>query len=208
MATNAMKKVQSDWKKIGHVPRKFSDDIWKRFKAACNHYFDRYHQQKNAVSKEEQAVVVSKKEFLEALKETTESTKDTVLNAISSWKNLGKLPRNARHLDSKFNKQVDRMLEGLSLDKNEVSMLKFTNVVDSYAADNDFRKLESEQFFVRKKIDETVGKIQQLENNLGFFSNAKDDNPLVINVKNKVNNFKEDLSIWKQKLSYLKKLNY
>ena len=40
---NAMKKVQSDWKKIGHVPRKFSDDIWKRFKAACNHYFDRYH---------------------------------------------------------------------------------------------------------------------------------------------------------------------
>ena len=66
MATNAMKKVQADWKKIGHVPRKFSDDIWKRFKAACNHYFDRYHQQKNAVSKEQQAVVDAKKEFLEA----------------------------------------------------------------------------------------------------------------------------------------------
>ena len=42
MATNAMKKIQSDWKKIGHVPRKFSDDIWKRFKAACNYYFNRF----------------------------------------------------------------------------------------------------------------------------------------------------------------------
>ena len=45
-----MVKVQADWKKIGHVPRKFSDDIWKRFKAACNHYFDRLHERRNSVS--------------------------------------------------------------------------------------------------------------------------------------------------------------
>ena len=56
-----MKKIQSDWKKIGHVPRKFSDDIWKRFKSACNYYFDRYHNQKNKITKEEQSVVDSKK---------------------------------------------------------------------------------------------------------------------------------------------------
>ena len=118
------------------------------------------------------------------------------------------MPRNVRHLDGKFNKQIDRMLEGLSLDKKEVSMLKFTNVVDGLAADNDVRKLDSEQMFVRKKIDEVVKEIQQLENNLGFFSNAKDDNPLVINVKNKVNEFKEDLAVWKDKLSYLKNLDY
>ncbi len=41
--TPLMKKIQSDWKKIGHVPRKDSDKIWKKFKAACNHYFDRLH---------------------------------------------------------------------------------------------------------------------------------------------------------------------
>jgi hypothetical protein len=208
MATNAMKKVQSDWKKIGHVPRKFSDDIWKRFKAACNYYFDRLHQQKNAISKEELAIVVAKKEFLDQLKEAKVATKDTVLEAINTWKELGRLPRNARHLDGKFNKQIDNMLENLSLDKNEVAMLKFTNVVDGYASDNDARKLDSEQLFVRKKVDEIVKEIQQLENNLGFFSNAKDDNPLVLNVKNRVNEFKDDLAIWKQKLNYLKKLDY
>ena len=89
MATNAMKKIQSDWKKIGHVPRKFSDDIWNRFKTACNYYFDRYHQQKNTISKEQQEVIDAKKEFLESFKNDKKPTKDTVFSAINKWKEIG-----------------------------------------------------------------------------------------------------------------------
>lgn len=206
--TNTMKKIQSDWKKIGHVPRKFSDDVWKRFKAACNHYFDRLHEQKNILNKEQQVVVDAKKEFIEELKSLEKPTKEVVFDAINKWRTLGSLPRKARHLDGKFNKQIDKLLEGLSLDKQEVAMLKFTNIVDGYAANNDVRKLDSEQLFIRKKIDEVVREIQQLENNLSFFSNAKDDNPLVLNVKKQVEEFKVDLSLWKEKLSYLKNLPY
>jgi len=206
--TNALKQIQSDWKKIGHVPRKFSDDIWKRFKAACNHYFDRYHDKKNSLNKEEQGVVDAKKTFLETVKEITEPTKEAVLEVINTWKDLGRLPRNARHIDGKFQKILDKLLGGLSLGKEEIAMLKFTHVIDRLVADEDVRKLDSEQLFVRKKIDEVVKEIQQLENNLGFFSNAKEDNPLVLNVKNSVNEFKEDLAIWKAKLKYIKKLDY
>ena len=208
VATDAMKKIQSDWKKIGHVPRKFSDDIWNKFKAACNSYFDRYHQQKDAVSNEQQAAVDAKKAFLEDLKEDKVHTKESVLEAINTWRELGQLPRNVRHLEGKFNKQIDRLVESLSLDKKEIDMLKFTYVVDGLMANEDFRKLDSEQLFVRKKIDEVVKEMQQLENNLGFFSNAKDDNPLVLNVKKKVLEFKEDLDTLKEKLSYFKKLEY
>ena len=208
VATEAMKKIQADWKKIGHVPRKFSDDIWNKFKAACNSYFDRYHDQKNSVSKEQQANVDAKKTFLETLKEEKEHTKESVLDAIKTWQELGQLPRDVRCLEGKFNKQIDRLLEGLSLDKKEVAMLKFTHVIDGLFVNEDFRKLDSEQLFIRKKMDEVVKEMQQLENNLGFFSNAKDDNPLVLNVKNRVNEFKEDLKIWKEKLSYLRKLDY
>ena len=43
IATEVFKKIQAEWKKIGHVPRRDSDKIWKRFKDACNHYFDRLH---------------------------------------------------------------------------------------------------------------------------------------------------------------------
>ncbi len=207
-ATNTMKKIQSDWKKIGHVPRKFSDDIWKKFKAACNHYFDRYHQQKNAISKEQQAIVDAKKEFLEKLKETKKATKDSLTKAINDWNDLGRLPRKFRHLDGKFNKQLDLLLDKLSVDKTEFTMLKFTNTIDGLADDNESRKLESEEIFIRKKIDEIKREIQQLENNLGFFQNADEKNPLVVNVKNQVKDFKENLDIWKQKLSYIKKKDY
>ena len=208
LTTKTLKKIQSDWKIIGHVPRKFSDDTWKRFKAACNYYFDRYHQQKNSFNIEQQAIVDTKKAFLETIKELKVPTKESILELIKSWRGLGKLPRNARHIDGKFNKLIDRALGKLSLDKKDIDMLKFTFIVDGYHTDNDVQKLNSEQIFIRKKMDEIVREIQQLENNLGFFSNAKDDNPLVVNVKKSVLVFKNDLEVWKEKLRYIKALDY
>ena len=207
-ATNTFKKIQADWKKIGHVPRKFSDSIWKRFKAACNHYFNRLHESKNAVSKEQQAVVDVKKAFIEEIKNIKEASLDSVKVIIEKWNDLGSLPRNARYLEGKFNKQIDAIMTKFSIAKEEIEMLKFSNVVDGYQEDNDVRKLESEQFFVRKKIDEATKEIQQLENNLSFFANADSNNPLVKNVRDKIDLLKEDLSVWQSKLEYLKKLDY
>jgi hypothetical protein len=53
VTTPLMKKIQNDWKSIGHVPRKDSDKIWKQFKAACNAYFDKFHTHKNEENNEE-----------------------------------------------------------------------------------------------------------------------------------------------------------
>ena len=203
-----LKKFNQIGKKIGHVPRKFSDDIWKRFKAACNHYFNRFHQQKNSVSKEQQSVVEKKNEYLETLKAKKKFTKDEVLNAINTWQELGRLPRDSRYLDGKFSKFIDATLDNLSLDKNEVNIWKFTNLIDSYLTEKDIKKLDNEQMFVRKKIDEITREIQQLENNLSFFSISNKNNPLVLNIHKKVNEFKDELAIWKEKLNYIKKQDF
>ena len=207
-ATNTFKKIQSDWKKIGHVPRKFSDDIWKKFKAACNHYFDRYHNQKNALSPEQKEVVENKTKFFEALDAKNYKDKKDIGSLMKEWSALGRLPKSARAIDIKFNQFVDGILGGLALDKDEVAMLKFKNIVNGYLANNDIRKLDSEQMFIRKKIDESVREIQQLENNLSFISNASDDNPLVKNVRKSIDQYKEGLELWKQKLHYLRTLDY
>ncbi len=71
MATEVFKKVQSEWKKIGHVPRRDSDKIWKRFKDACNHYFDKLHEKQNDVDKDQSAIIDKKKEFMDSLKKET-----------------------------------------------------------------------------------------------------------------------------------------
>ena len=206
--TNTFKKIQSDWKKIGHVPRKFSDDIWKKFKSSCNYYFDRYHNQKNALSDEQKEIIDHKIAFVEALKVEDYTTKDTITNLMGSWNQLGTTPRGSKAVDLKFNKFVDGLLSKLSLDKSEIVLLKFKNIINGYLANNDIRKLDSELVFVRKKIDESVREIQQLENNLSFFSNASDDNPMVKNVHKNIDTFKNGLKVWKDKLAYIRSLDY
>ena len=206
--TNTFKKIQSDWKKIGHVPRKFSDDIWNKFKTSCNYYFDRYHNQKNALSDDQKEIIAKKTAFLENLKVDDFSTKDTITHLMNIWNEFGSTPRGSKAVDVKFNKFIDNVLSKLSLDKSEIVLLKFKNIINGYLANNDTRKLDSELIFIRKKIDESVREIQQLENNLSFFSNATDDNPMVKSVHKNIDTYKKGLKIWKAKLTYLRSIEY
>ena len=206
--TNTFKKIQSDWKKIGHVPRKFSDDIWNKFKTSCNYYFDRYHNQKNALSDEQKEIIAQKIAFVEALKVEDYTTKDSLTILMDSWNQFGSTPRESKAVDLQFNRFIDSLLSKLSLDKNEIVLLKFKNIINGYLANNDNRKLDSELVFVRKKIDESIREIQQLENNLSFFSNASDDNPMVKKVHKNLNTYKNGLKVWKDKLAYLRSLDY
>ena len=78
--------------------------------------------------------------------------------------------------------------------------------IDSIVASNNSRKIESEIQFVRKKIDEVKSEINQLENNLQFFTNVTDDSPVMKEVYNNIKRHKESLVIWKTKLSKIKEL--
>lgn len=206
--TNTFKKIQSEWKIIGHVPRKFSDDIWNKFKTSCNHYFDRYHNQKNALSDEQKEIINKKNTFMESLKAEDYTTKDTLTNLMNSWSQLGNTPKGSKAVDVKFNKFIDNVLSKLSLDKSEIVLLKFKNIINGYLANNDTRNLDSELIFIRKKIDESIREIQQLENNLSFFSNASDNNPMVKSVHKNIDTYKKGLNVWKSKLAYLRSLDY
>lgn len=211
-ATDLMKQIQLDWKKIGHVPRKYSDNLWKEFKDACNHYFDRLHARQDAGNQEMIEVFNQKKSYLGSLKEQVDQGAKVGFKDIESmmeeWKALGPVPRNMRHIEGKFNKFIDSISISNNIDKEDVEMLKFKNSIDNMIAQKNFRKIDSEQLFIRKKIDETVREIQQLENNVGFISNVSDDNPLLNNVKKQIKEYEDRLEIWKAKLNYLQKLEY
>jgi hypothetical protein len=210
--TDIMKKIQTDWKKIGHVPQKYSDKLWKEFKDACNHYFDRFHQQQDAGSKLELDVFNKKKDLLTEIKKAIENKNEITINTlkdyVKKWRDLGRVPHEMKHIEIKFNKLLDKIVEENTIDKQDVEMIKFENLVNSYIEQKNYRKLDSEQLFVRRKIDETSKEILQLENNVGFISNVSEDNPLVQNVMNQINVYKEKLEIWKSKLDFLRQLDY
>ncbi len=211
-ATEIMKKIQMEWKKIGHVPQKYSDKLWKEFKDACNHYFDRFHQQQDAGSKLELDVFSKKKELLAEIKEVIENkneiTIDSLKEYVKKWREMGRVPHEMKHIELKFNKLLDKIIDENSIDKQSIEMIKFENLVNSYIEQKNYRKLDSEQLFVRRKMEETSKEIQQLENNIGFISNVSDDNPLVINVRNQINIYREKLDVWKAKLDFLRQLDY
>lgn len=209
--TEVMKRIQSDWKKIGHVPRKYSDKLWKEFKDACNHYFDRLHKNQDIGNKEQIEVLNKKKDLLSTIKEaigdSSEISIDTLNGYVSDWRELGRVPYEMRHIEVKFNKLLDKVVDNSdAIEKQDIEMIKFKNLVNSYLEQKNYRKLDSEQLFIRKKIDETIREIQQLENNIGFISNVSEDNPLVQNVRKQIDVYKEKLEIWKDKLNYLKEL--
>ena len=207
--TPIMKNIQSDWKNIGHVPRKDSDKIWKQFKAACNHYFNKFHDVKNESNKEEVEAFEKKSAILEKLK-TVEATKDVkndltiIKDFISSWKAIGRVPYNKRFIDGKFNKNIDGLFNKLDITKSESELLKYDNKLESLASASDKRLLDNEHNFLRKKIDEIKAEIIQLENNLLFFSNVDDNNPLVKDVHKNIERHKTELHTWENKLRKVK----
>jgi dynactin complex subunit len=90
------------------------------------------------------------------------------------------------------------------LSKKDSEMMKFRNRLEQLSEGNDQRAIANEQIFIKRKIDELNHEINQLENNIGFFSNSKGNNPFIKEVQKNIEKHKEELQTWKDKL---KKLN-
>ena len=213
--TPIMKQIQEEWKQIGHVPRKYSDKIWKEFKDACNHYFEKLKEQKNEENTEEVAAFDNKKAYLETLREFQlvgehKADLDAIKLHIETWKNFGKVPFPRRHIEGKFNKILDALFEKLNLSKKDTEMMRFANRMDHLSESHDTRKLDNEKIFIMRKIDEVQHEIFQLENNIQFFTNtknAKKENSIVLEVRKNIAIHKETLAVWKEKLKQLRSLN-
>ena len=213
--TPIMKQIQEEWKQIGHVPRKYSDKIWKEFKDACNHYFEKLKEQKNEENTEEVAAFDNKKAYLETLREFQlvgehKADLDAIKLHIDTWKNFGKVPFPRRHIEGKFNKILDALFEKLNLSKKDTEMMRFANRMDHLSESHDTRKLDNEKIFIMRKIDEVQHEIFQLENNIQFFTNtknAKKENSIVLEVRKNIAIHKETLAVWKEKLKQLRNLN-
>jgi len=204
-----MRTIQNQWKKIGHISKKDSNKLWKEFRGACNHFFDRYHEQKNAGTPEEIENLAQKEQLLKEVKSfEIGDNKEDNLKAIEDfskqWNALGRVPKNKRHIDRDFFKIISKLFAKTGVNEEELISLKYTNKIQELSKDP--KALNNEISFVRKKIDEIKSEMNQLENNLQFFSNVADDNPMVIDVQKKIEKHKDQLQQWTKKLSNIKKV--
>ena len=125
---------------------------------------------------------------------------------IKEWKSIGHVPQNKRFINNKFDKAIDSAFGKLKMDKSKLDMIRFESKLEGMANSDNTRQLDNEQNFIRKKIDDVKSEINQLENNLLFFSNVEDDNPLVKEVYKNIAKHKAELDVWKTKLARVKKM--
>ena len=210
--TPLLKQIQEEWKTIGHVPRKLSEKLWAEFRGACNEYFEKLKEQKSEANAEEIEAFEKKKTYLETLKSFEligehKTDLDTIKLHIETWKSLGKVPFARRHIEGKFNKILDVLFEKLSSSKKDNELARYSNRLENLSGADNLKKLENEKVFIMRKIEEVQNSLFQLENNIQFFGKAKADNPLVKEVMTTIENQREELATWKEKLKQIRNIS-
>ena len=178
------KKLQEDWKTIGHVPRSQANKVWDDFRDACNTFFKNYREKNNATGDNWKENYKSKKALLEDLKALTdeEGSVEKIENIKNAWNAIGKVPKDKLSINTEFNKTLR---EKLKLNKINEFDLKEENLSESQLTDK-ARK-------IKNQIADLESEVVQLENNLAFFGTAKRDNPLLKDTYDKLDGKKEQL---------------
>ena len=209
---NILKKLQSDWKKSGMAPKKEADALWNRLKTACNTFFDNLKKQLEVQDKEFEVNLELKQNFLkevEAFKNSGDTKKDveTIKGFINSWKEFGKVPRkNVKSVESKFRKLIDSFFEQLDMDKAEKRDIQFRTKIEAIVAEDDKDRLSEELFKLQQGAKKCKEELSLLENNISFFKNAKDDNPLLKEVRKNIERQKEKFEEIKTRMAYIRSL--
>jgi len=202
-----MKRIQAEWKQIGHVPRKDSDKIWKRFQKACNAFFEKKTAQKNEDSNEEVENFEAKMKVYDALKEMIPQDDKTIMPTevekhMVSWATIGRVPYSKRMIQDKFEKLLHAKLKAAGLSAVDAEMLKYQNKLASLKNGDD-QDFKNERFYLKKRRNEIQDEMRQLENNLQFI-NAKDDkNPFLVQQRKNIAELSKELDVIKEKQKQL-----
>ncbi|AZA58675.1 DUF349 domain-containing protein [Chryseobacterium shandongense] len=191
IAVPLFKKLQEDWKKIGHVPKSMTNKIWDEFRDACNAFFNNYREKSNASTDNWKENYKNKKILLDELKTVTneEGSIERIEAIKTAWNNIGKVPRDKISINTEFNKTLR---EKLKLNKINELELKEEGLSENQLTDK-ARKIKSQ-------ISDLEAEIVKLENNLSFFKNPSRENLLLKETFESIDEKKAHLETLKQNL--------
>lgn len=209
--TEDIKKLQDEWKKTGPVHEKISDAIWKRFRSACDLFFEKKaqhyagqvdEQKKNLETKN--AIIVK----LEALLEKEDGANIIhELKAIQDeWNNTGFVPMNAKEAVSKKYSEInDKVFQKFRQANNELREMKDrTHLETMLNSPNGMMKVKREEKFIQDKIRGLRSDMETWDNNLGFFARVKGDNPMVEQIKDKIAHAQKQITQLEDKLKQIR----
>ncbi|QZE14481.1 DUF349 domain-containing protein [Halosquirtibacter laminarini] len=192
--------LQRDWKGAGNVPPKMSEEIWQRFKKACDSFFDRKKGVQKASVAEEKTHYEQKLSLME-LVDTFVSTGDIeedsakIRDFIKQWDAIGMVPKNkVVELNKRYHSTLDAALEKVDLNPKEKVLFRFNMRLESMQKSRDREYLlNKERNNLLAKMEKLQGELRTTKNNMGFFASAV-DSPLMKEVNDRMDHLQTQLS--------------
>lgn len=208
--TDELIKIQKRWKEIGPVPRRQSDTIWKRFRAACDEFFDRKKEFFKDVDQKYDANLKLKEELIAEIEafelgEDEKADLETLKEFQRKWSVIGHVPfRQKDAIQNKYRDAINAKFNDLRIDERNRDMEKFKSKLEGLsesAAGN--RKIDHERDRYMNKLKQLENDLVLLDNNIGFFANTKNAESLIADVHRRIDRTKEQIATLKQKIRFI-----
>ncbi len=203
---DALVALQKEWKTVGTVAKKHSDNVWKRFQTACDSFFERRKKNLNENRSEEQANLQAKRDIIAELKAIPADTPRNeampkVKELQAKWQEIGHVPfREKDKLYDEYRAVCDafyaRGREGRG------GMSRFEDVIKEMGADEN--KLYRERERVLRSYEIKRNELKTYENNLGFLtSKSKSGDSMVREMERRIQHIKDDLAAIEEKIKLI-----
>lgn len=187
-----LKRLQVTWKNSPRPLLKDADKVWLKFRAACNHFFERRQSQFELQAGDMKENLVKKQAVLEELENVQLSENDHKANFVllksfnDKWKACGKVSKTDHdQIDGKFRSLMDSHFNKLKMDEKHKYQMLFKMKLDGFMENNDVEKVRYERKSILRKIDTLNTDIRQFESNLEWIKGG-DDNPIKRDILKKI----------------------
>ena len=199
--------LQKKWKQIGPVPRKKSDQVWKRFRSACDRFFNRKSEYFANIEEKYEENLKKKENLIKEIKDFQpgESQKENLakLNEFQKrWTDIGFVPYEKKDvIMQEYRDTINKQYDRLDMDDHRKNVLKFQNKLESI---RNKPRPENKLRFEREKL---MNKLQQLrndivlwENNIGFFTESKKADSMIKDFEKKIEDARKKIKLLEDKI--------
>lgn len=205
-----VKDLQKNWKVIGFISRKIDNKLWSIFQEKNSLYFDRIRSGYQKLDANDEALIEKRNKFIESakkqkLKGNKEEVREQVNKIWEDWDNLEQLkPNLIQKLDKALAKGLIEKIKNHDLKPSEKKKLEYEcKVLALKKNDKDLNEAIKE---IKIEIKNHQTEINQLENNLEFFSSSSTENPLFKEAEKKIRKIKKALDQNHDKLLQLNQI--
>jgi hypothetical protein len=205
--------LQADWKKVGPVPEKVNQAIWKRFRSACDFFFEAKNEAFSGKREEEKANLEKKEALIKQLQELTSQNADhkqafTDLKKINAeWRNAGFVPyKDAKRISKAYDDANNAVYTKYS---GQIEAAKEANLSEYYqqlktSSPNGVSQLEKEERNIKRRITTLNEEIASIERNMSFFNKSKTADKMLKDFNVKIERVNKQISKLKKELSVIK----